>query len=86
MLTEFKRELAESLSQLTGREGDFVLGLLESPKNISHGHMAFPVFFMAREKRMAPPLIAKELAVGLEELVCNLLSLSHLWVAMSIFT
>ena len=68
MLTEFKRELAVSLSRLTGHEEGFIEGLFESPKSISHGHVAFPVFFMAREKRMAPPLIAKELAVSLEEL------------------
>ena len=68
MLTGFKKELAESLSLLTGREGDFILGLLESPKDISHGHIALPVFFMSKEKRLSPPLVAKELAEELENL------------------
>lgn len=68
MLTCFKRELAQILSQWTGRKESFISRLLESPKSLAHGHIAFPTFFMARERRMAPPLLAKELAKKLESL------------------
>ena len=68
MLTDFKKELAGFLSQLTGCERDFLSKLFESPKSISYGHIAFPVFFMAQQKRMAPPLVARELAADLKSL------------------
>ena len=68
MLTGLKHQLAEVIAQVTGREASFILGLFESPKNIAHGHIAFPVFFMAREKKKAPTLIAQDLAFELEKL------------------
>ena len=68
MLIDFKKELAQRLSSLTGRDPKFLLSLFEAPKELSHGHVALPTFFLAKEKRMAPPLIAKELARQIEDL------------------
>ena len=68
MLTDFKKELAGHLCQLTGRDVEFILNLLESPKEISHGHLAFPVFFMARQRRKSPLLLAQELAEQIQNL------------------
>ena len=61
-MTNLKQQLAEILSRITNHPTSFILNLFESPKDIAHGHIAFPVFFMAREKKKAPPLIAEEIA------------------------
>lgn len=48
--------LAEHLSL------DEILGLLENPKSVDHGDVAFPVFSLAKVLRKAPQVIAAELA------------------------
>lgn len=39
-----------------------ILTMFEIPKTLEHGHLALPVFALAKERRKAPPLIAKEIA------------------------
>ena len=68
MLTDFKKELADHLSQLTDHEAEFIFNLLESPREISHGHVALPVFFMAQKKRIPPPVLAQELTKQIKKL------------------
>ncbi len=41
---------------------------LEVPKKIEHGHLAFPIFPLAKILKKAPPLIAKEAAEGLSKI------------------
>jgi arginyl-tRNA synthetase len=43
-----------------------IYNLLENPKNIDHGHLAFPVFSLAKGLRKAPPAIAQELKANLD--------------------
>jgi arginyl-tRNA synthetase len=69
MLTNVRRETAEFLStvitshfSLASLTKEAVEGALEVPKKLEHGHLAFPVFPLAKELKKAPPLIAKELA------------------------
>jgi arginyl-tRNA synthetase len=73
MLTVVKEKIAEACKDYWERPADEILPLFETPKELSHGHLSLPVFQLARVKRKAPPLIAKELtekllSMELEEL------------------
>jgi len=43
--------------------------VLEQPKNLEHGHLAFPVFSLAKLMRQGPPPIAAKIATHLQSLV-----------------
>lgn len=43
--------------------------VLEQPKNLEHGHLAFPVFSLAKLMRQGPPPIAAKIATHLQKLV-----------------
>lgn len=69
MLTNVRRATAEFLStvisshfSLASLTTEALEAALEVPKKLEHGHLAFPVFPLAKELKKAPPLIAKELA------------------------
>lgn len=69
MLTNVRRETADFLStvitshfSLASLTKEAIEGVLEVPKKLEHGHLAFPVFALAKSLKKAPPLIAKELA------------------------
>lgn len=66
MIAALKRDIAKSLTSLTGQNEDAIFAGLETPKVYEHGHMAYPVFALAKEKRQAPPKIAQELAEALK--------------------
>jgi arginyl-tRNA synthetase len=51
---------------------EFVATALEIPKKLEHGHLALPVFPLAKELRQAPPLIAQQLAQVLSEKLTEL--------------
>lgn len=44
---------------------------LEQPKSLEHGHLAFPVFPLAKIMRQAPPAIAAKIATKLAETISN---------------
>ena len=65
MLLEIKKMLAENLSLLfqeTSWQKEDIERMLTLPKLFSHGHLAFPVFTLAKELRKSPNKIATELA------------------------
>ena len=70
MLTCLKEEISKELSRqlkgwLQGRvevSESQVRGLLEVPKSIEYGHLALPLFFLAKPLKKAPPILAKEFA------------------------
>ena len=62
MLTDIKVNLAKALSPEMGLPPDKVAKLFEIPKELAHGHLAVPVFFLAKELKKAPALIAKEIS------------------------
>lgn len=75
MLTGIRTEAAEFLVQTLKSEQamrqpagfaalarEFVENVLEVPKKLEHGHLAFPVFQFAKQQRKAPPLIAQEIS------------------------
>ncbi|HEX4923746.1 MAG TPA: arginine--tRNA ligase, partial [Bdellovibrionales bacterium] len=73
MLTKIKAEIVPVLSAQTSLGENEIFNALEVPKNLDHGHLAFPVFPLAKQLRKAPPLIAKEIvekinAAGLKSL------------------
>ncbi len=43
--------------------------VLEQPKNLEHGHLAFPVFSLAKLMRQGPPPIALKIATHLQSLI-----------------
>ncbi|MCB0364866.1 MAG: arginine--tRNA ligase [Bdellovibrionaceae bacterium] len=62
MLTAIKEKIVADIAQETSLPEGEILSLLEVPKSLDHGHLAMPVFFLAKQLRKAPPVIAKELA------------------------
>jgi arginyl-tRNA synthetase len=70
----FEKNFKDTLPANSFAEGRWgaekMIKSLEAPKKLEHGHLAFPVFPLAKELRKAPPLIAQEL--------CKLLS-AHPW-------
>jgi arginyl-tRNA synthetase len=75
MLTEIKSKIAracESFFAEISCNSDFdLLSLFEIPKELAHGHLALPVFQLAKVKRKAPPLIAQELTEVLKSAQLN---------------
>lgn len=66
MIDILKSELSTAIANNTGISQEQVYQLLENPKSIEHGHLAFPVFILAKELKKAPPVIAQELKTKLE--------------------
>lgn len=66
MLTDLKKKIVPDLQAITGLPYEKLLSLLEVPKDLDHGHLALPVFFLAKQLKKAPPLIAQEVATQLE--------------------
>lgn len=68
MLTLLRTKLARDAANTFGWPAEKIESLFEIPKELKFGHLSIPVFSLAKEKRMAPPLIAKELAEKLSTL------------------
>lgn len=66
MIGELKKDVAKSLETFTGRPEAEILRVLEVPKIYEHGHLAYPVFVLAKERKVAPPALAQEFATQLE--------------------
>mgnify|MGYP000895619656 CR=1 FL=1 len=66
MIRRAKKEIARSLTETTGRSEQEIISSLETPKIYEHGHLAFPVFMLAKERRCPPPQLAQELAARLQ--------------------
>lgn len=62
MFEKIKKDLATHLAPALNMASGEIEAALEYPKALSHGHLSFPVFSLAKTLRKAPPLIAKELA------------------------
>jgi len=67
MLTPIRRRLASLLApHFITNDGAAnekkIANLFEIPKELDHGHLAIPVFSLAKERKKAPPVIAKEIA------------------------
>lgn len=63
-MTPFRESVIRFLAQQTGQSVESIDALVEIPKDPAHGDYAFPCFTLAREKRMAPPKIASEIAAA----------------------
>jgi len=62
MLTQIIETIAVELTDDFSIPVEQVVELFEIPKELSHGHLAIPVFLLARTRKKAPPLIAKEIS------------------------
>ncbi len=72
MLNKVRSETAEGLSAILNLSIDEIESALEIPKKLEHGHLAYPVFGLAKALRKAPPVIAQELAQKSDELKTKL--------------
>jgi arginyl-tRNA synthetase len=70
MLEKFKRQFAKNISEAFPESfnEELIFGLLEKPKNKSHGHLSLPVFRLSKELKKAPALIAQDLAEKINDL------------------
>src|SRR5690606_12682944 len=66
-----KNQLSVEIANNIGIAQEQTYQLLENPKSIEHGHLAFPVFILAKELKKAPPLIAQELKAKLDGKIAN---------------
>ncbi len=62
MLTSIKNHLAQHLLGSIPLSENEIFSMLEMPKDLSHGHLAFPTFRLAKELKKSPPAIAEELS------------------------
>ncbi len=79
MLRQLRLQTAEYLANelrnvlpaenLISVAADGLAAVLEQPKKLEHGHLAFPVFPLAKTLRQAPPLIATKIAAHLKTLI-----------------
>lgn len=68
-MQNFKIKIAQAIhKQIPSLNQTEIALLLESPKKLEHGHIAFPVFNMAKTLKKAPPVIAQEITKNLEPL------------------
>ena len=63
---DYKKLLAEVLSVHTNLPESDLLQAIETPTDVSLGHLAFPCFRLAKELKKAPPVIAGELAAKID--------------------
>ncbi|MBO4409026.1 MAG: arginine--tRNA ligase [Clostridiales bacterium] len=59
---DYKSQIAERISDITGLEKEAVYKLIEIPPELSMGDFAFPAFSLAKTMRKAPQMIAQELS------------------------
>jgi arginyl-tRNA synthetase len=67
MIQTAKSQIANFLGPLTQLPVADVQKTLEKPKQFEHGHIAFPVFALAKTLRVAPSQIAGDLAFKIQE-------------------
>ncbi|MGZ3745606.1 MAG: arginine--tRNA ligase, partial [Pseudobdellovibrionaceae bacterium] len=68
MIQIVKSQIAQFLEPLTQIPADELQKVLERPKQFEHGHLAFPVFSLAKTLRVAPPQISESLAKKVQEM------------------
>jgi arginyl-tRNA synthetase len=66
MLTLLRTKLANDVAPVLGSTPEKVLSLFEIPKDVKFGHLAIPIFWLAKELKKAPPVIAAEFAAQLK--------------------
>lgn len=65
MLAQLKELLANKIQSETGLGQLDIYKSLEVPKNAQHGHLSWPVFTYAKQKGLAPAVVAQELKTRL---------------------
>ncbi|MFD2169693.1 arginine--tRNA ligase [Tumebacillus lipolyticus] len=58
----YKDKIAATIAQVVDLEVEAVQRILETPKDLKMGDLAFPCFQLAKTMRKAPPMIASEVA------------------------
>lgn len=71
MIQTAKTQIANLLNPLTQLPVEDLQKTLEKPKQFEHGHIAFPVFALAKTLRAAPPQIATDLAQKIQEKIAG---------------
>jgi arginyl-tRNA synthetase len=75
MIESLKTHLAQKIAPEVSLSEDQVFQLLENPKTIDHGHLALPVFTLAKTLKKAPPIIAQELKGKLDGKISHIVKI-----------
>ncbi len=65
---DFKKKVAEKISEITSLDEPVILGAMETPPDPKMGDVAFPCFPLAKIMRKSPAAIAQELAESFPKL------------------
>ena len=65
IIEHYKQKFAELLAPKTGMAVGDIIPLIEQPPQADMGDLAFPCFALSKTLRKAPPMIAAEIAEGL---------------------
>ena len=60
-MVDFKKEIAQKISNATNIDANELETYIEIPKNTENGDYAFPCFRLAKELKKAPPVIASDI-------------------------
>jgi arginyl-tRNA synthetase len=67
LLTNYQHRYAALLSTHVGLSEHAVLELLTTPPQANLGDLAFPVFTLAKEQKIAPPVLASQIVEKIEQ-------------------
>ena len=62
-----KKELAEFLKNFISLEKEEIIHLLEQPRQSEHGHLALPLFSLAKTKKLPPQKIAQDFSAKINQ-------------------
>lgn len=71
-MKDFKIQIAEKISEVTGIDVNEIKGYIEIPKDANMGDYAFPCFSLAKSLRKAPPMIASEIKEKIDITATNI--------------
>ncbi|MEQ1665094.1 MAG: arginine--tRNA ligase [Bdellovibrionales bacterium] len=67
MLTQIIDQISQQICTELSLSADKAAKLFEIPKDLSHGHFSIPVFFLAKERKKAPAIIAQDIVKEISE-------------------
>lgn len=71
-MKDFKIQIAEKISEVTGIDVNEIKSYIEIPKDANMGDYAFPCFSLAKSLRKAPPMIASEIKEKIDITATNI--------------
>ncbi len=79
LLGEIKKELAVFLKTSCPLTEEEILSVLERPRHPDHGHLALPLFFLAKQKKTSPQELAKSFSRQINKNLSPILKSCKAW-------